>query len=133
MSVIHEYEGEDWIFAKGGAGGFKTLVKWKVEEGKVVPIADGDFDYAAAANKDMASKAMRVIALCARKVTPDDDITDMESMENDLIFLGMVGIMDPPRAEVYDAILRCQSPCNSLFLSFCDIVLNKFYVYLYVI
>ena len=108
MSVIHEYEGEDWIFAKGGAGGFKTLVKWKVEEGKVVPIAEGDFDYAAAANKDMASKAMRVIALCARKVTPEDDITDMESMENNLIFLGMVGIMDPPRAEVYDAILRCQ-------------------------
>ena len=108
MSVIHEYEGEDWIFAKGGAGGFKTLVKWKVEDGKVVPIAEGDFDYAAAANKDMAGKAMRVIALCARKVTPEDDITDMESMENDLIFLGMVGIMDPPRAEVYDAILRCQ-------------------------
>ena len=108
MSVIHEYEGEDWIFAKGGAGGFKTLVKWKVEEGKVVPIAEGDFDYAAAANKDMAGKAMRVIALCARKVTSEDDITDMESMENDLIFLGMVGIMDPPRAEVYDAILRCQ-------------------------
>ena len=51
---------------------------------------------------------MRVIALCARKVTPDDDITDMESMENDLIFLGMVGIIDPPRAEVYDAIQRCQ-------------------------
>ena len=108
MSVIHEYEGEDWIFAKGGAGGFRTLVKWKVEGGKVVPIAEGDFEYAAAANKDMAGKAMRVIALCARKVTPDDDITDMESMENDLIFLGMVGIMDPPRAEVYDAILRCQ-------------------------
>ena len=43
-----------------------------------------------------------------RKVTEDDDITDMTSMEDNLIFLGMVGIMDPPRAEVYDAILRCQ-------------------------
>ena len=38
MSVIHEYEGEDWIFAKGGAGGFKTLVKWKVQNGEIVPI-----------------------------------------------------------------------------------------------
>jgi Ca2+-transporting ATPase len=56
----------------------------------------------------MAGKAMRVIALCARKVTADDDITNMESMEDNLIFLGMVGIMDPPRAEVYDAIARCQ-------------------------
>ena len=108
MSVIHEYEGEDWIFAKGGAGGFKELVKWKVSNGTIVSIEDGDFEFASDVNREMASKAMRVIALCARKVKPEDDITDMESMENDLIFLGMVGIMDPPRAEVYDAILRCQ-------------------------
>ena len=108
MSVIHEYEGEDWIFAKGGAGGFKELVKWKVSNGTIVSIEDGDFEFASTVNREMASKAMRVIALCARKVKPEDDITDMESMENDLIFLGMVGIMDPPRAEVYDAILRCQ-------------------------
>ena len=97
MSVIHEYEGEDWIFAKGGAGGFRKLVKWKVRDGEVVPIEDGDFEYASEANRLMASKAMRVIALCARKVEPDDDITDMVSMEDNLIFLGMVGIMDPPR------------------------------------
>ncbi len=108
MSVIHEYEGEDWIFSKGGAGGFKELVKWKVNNGQIVPIEDGDFEYAAESNRSMASKAMRVIALCARKVQADEDITDMESMENNLIFLGMVGIMDPPRAEVYDAIDRCQ-------------------------
>ena len=108
MSVVHEYEGEDWIFSKGGAGGFKKLVKWKVRDGEVVPIEDGDFEYASEANRLMASKAMRVIALCARKVEPDDDITDMVSMEDNLIFLGMVGIMDPPRAEVYDAIQRCQ-------------------------
>lgn len=108
MSVIHEYEGEDWIFSKGGAGGYKKLVKWKVSNGEIVPIEPGDFDTASDANKDMASKAMRVIALCARKVEYGEDITNMETMEDNLIFLGMVGIMDPPRAEVYDAILRCQ-------------------------
>lgn len=108
MSVIHEYEGEDWIFSKGGAGGYKKLVKWKVSNGEIVPIEPGDFDTASDANKDMASKAMRVIALCARKVEDGEDITNMETMEDNLIFLGMVGIMDPPRAEVYDAILRCQ-------------------------
>ena len=108
MSVIHEYEGEDWIFSKGGAGGFKELVKWKVKNGKIVPIEEGDFDTAALANKEMASKAMRVIALCARKVTEEDNLEDMITMEDNLIFLGMVGIMDPPRAEVYDAIERCQ-------------------------
>ncbi len=108
MSVIHEYEGEDWIFSKGGAGGYKSLVNWKITNGEMIPIEDSDFAIATEANKDMASKAMRVIALCARRVKEGDDITDMDSMEDDFIFLGMVGIMDPPRAEVYDAILRCQ-------------------------
>jgi len=108
MSVIHDYEGEKWVFSKGGAGGYKKLVKWKVVNNEIVPIEEGDFEDASLANKDMASKAMRVIALCARRVKEGEDIADMEAMENDLIFLGMVGIMDPPRAEVYDAILRCQ-------------------------
>jgi Ca2+-transporting ATPase len=108
MSVIHEYEGEDWIFSKGGAGGYKKLVKWKISDGEIVPIEDGDISEATHANTQMASRAMRVIALCARRVTDDDDLTNMEMMENDFIFLGMVGINDPPRAEVYDAILRCQ-------------------------
>jgi Ca2+-transporting ATPase len=108
MSVIHDYEGEQWVFSKGGAGGYKKLVKWKVVNNEIVPIEEGDFEDASLVNKDMASKAMRVIALCARRVKEDEDIADMDAMENDLIFLGMVGIMDPPRAEVYDAILRCQ-------------------------
>ena len=108
MSVIHEYEGDQWVFSKGGAGGFKQLVKWKVVNGVIVPIEQGDFQHASDANNDMASKAMRVIALCARKVESGEDTTDMTTMEDNLIFLGMVGIMDPPRAEVYDAIARCQ-------------------------
>lgn len=109
MSVVHEYEGDTWVFSKGGAGGYKTLVKSKVVDGKIVPIEESDFTAAAQANKDMAGKAMRVIALCARKLEPDEDYTDMAKMEDNLIFLGMVGIIDPPRAEVYDAIMRCQA------------------------
>ena len=81
----------------------------KVVDGKIVPIEESDFTAAAQANKDMAGKAMRVIALCARKLEPDEDYTDMAKMEDNLIFLGMVGIIDPPRAEVYDAIMRCQA------------------------
>ena len=108
MSVIHEYEGEMWIFSKGGAGGYRELVKSKILNGEIVPIESEDFEYAANSNKEMASKAMRVIALCARKIEPGEDIKDMENMEDNLIFLGMVGIIDPPRSEVYGAIKKCQ-------------------------
>ena len=51
---------------------------------------------------------MRVLALAARKLGPEEDITDITSVEKNLIFLGLVGIMDPPRPEVKEAIRICQ-------------------------
>lgn len=108
MSVIHEYEGEKWIFSKGGAGGFIDLVDWKIKDDEIVPIEESDFNIAESANKEMASKAMRVLALCARRLDDGEDIYNVEKIESGLIFLGLVGIMDPPRPEVKDAIAICQ-------------------------
>ncbi len=108
MSVLHEYEGERWVFSKGGAGGYIDLVDWKVSGDEIVPIEPEDFDTAAEANRDMAGKAMRVLALCARKLDDEEDMYDMEKIESGLIFLGLIGIMDPPRPEVKEAIEICQ-------------------------
>ena len=108
MSVIHEYEGEKWVFSKGGAGGYIDLVEWKVSGDEIVPIDQSDFKRAEDANRDMAGKAMRVLALCARRLDDDEDMYDMEKIESGLIFLGLIGIMDPPRPEVKDAIDVCQ-------------------------
>ena len=108
MSVIHEYEGEKWVFSKGGAGGYINLVDWKVSGDEIVPIDENDFKRAEDANRDMAGKAMRVLALCARRLDDEEDMYDMEKIESGLIFLGLIGIMDPPRPEVKDAIAICQ-------------------------
>ncbi len=108
MSVIHEYEGEKWVFSKGGAGGYIDLVEWKVSGDEIVPIDENDFKRAEDANRDMAGKAMRVLALCARRLDDEEDMYDMEKIESGLIFLGLIGIMDPPRPEVKDAIEICQ-------------------------
>ena len=108
MSVIHEYEGEKWVFSKGGAGGYIHLVDWKVSGDEIVPIDENDFKRAQDANRDMAGKAMRVLALCARRLDDEEDMFNMEKIESGLIFLGLIGIMDPPRPEVKDAIAICQ-------------------------
>ncbi|MBP77662.1 MAG: metal-transporting ATPase [Deltaproteobacteria bacterium] len=108
MSVIHEYEGERWVFSKGGAGGYLPITDWKILNGEIVPIQQEDIEKAALANKEMASQAMRVLALCARRLDEDEDIYDVDTVETGFIFLGLVGIMDPPRAEVKDAIAICQ-------------------------
>jgi len=108
MSVIHEYEGERWVFAKGAAGGFVPITKHRYLDGKLVEISEEDLKAASLRNKEMGSQSMRVIALAARKLEENEDITDISVVENNMIFLGLVGIMDPPRPEVKEAIRICQ-------------------------
>lgn len=108
MSVVHEYEGAQWVFAKGSAGGFKSMATSKIVDNTVVPLTEEDKKQISSMNKEMGSQAMRIIALFARKVEDGEDITDINAMESNLIFLGLVGIMDPPRPEVKAAIETCQ-------------------------
>ena len=108
MSVVHDYEGERWVFSKGAAGGFVPITTHRYLDGELVEISDEDLKEASSRNEEMGSHSMRVIALAARKLGADEDFTDITVVENNMIFLGLVGIMDPPRPEVKDAIRICQ-------------------------
>ena len=108
MSVVHEYEGEQWVFSKGSAGGYQSLATSKVVDNAIVPLTDEDRQKIVDMNHDMGSQAMRVIALFARKVNEGESIEDLQQIESDLTFLGLIGIMDPPRPEVKAAIETCQ-------------------------
>ena len=109
MSVVHEYEGEQWVFSKGSAGGYQSLATSKVVDNAIVPLTDEDRQKIVDMNHDMGSQAMRVIALFARKVNEGESIEDLQQIESDLTFLGLIGIMDPPRPEVKAAIETCQT------------------------
>lgn len=65
------------------------------EEDKVRVLAEAD---------RMSSRALRVLAICRRVRVG----TDPESAERELTFLGLVGMMDPPRAGVREAVLTCR-------------------------
>ena len=108
MSVVHTYEGDKWLFLKGAAGGFRKLVTRVFRDGELREIEKQDFLDAEKINDEMAGNAMRVLGLAAKKLEPGADYTNLEEIEKDLIFLGLVGIIDPPRPEVKDAISICQ-------------------------
>lgn len=59
-------------------------------------------------NDFLAGKALRNIAIAEREVKRTEDIEQMALIENDLTFMGLFGIIDPPRAEVKQAIDECQ-------------------------
>ena len=108
MSVVHEYEGERWIFSKGSSGGYADLATSKILDNEIVPLTDADRQRIVDLNHEMGSQAMRVIALYARKVEDGENIEDIARVESNLAFLGLIGIMDPPRPEVKAAIETCQ-------------------------
>ena len=58
-------------------------------------------------NNEMAANGLRVLALAYKKIDSNDFNEDY--VENELTFIGLVGMMDPPRTEVIDAISKCKS------------------------
>ena len=108
MSVLHEYQGNRWVFSKGSVEGYHELMTSKIVNNEVVPLTDDDRASIRQMNQSMGGKAMRVIGLFARPFGKDEDTNDVKTVESNLAFLGLIGIMDPPRPEVKDAIATCQ-------------------------
>ena len=78
-----------------------------VVDNKSLSLSDDMRNRILAANDDMATRGLRVLAL-AYKDLKDNDLSK-EDVEKNLLFLGLVGMMDPPRKEVIDSIAQCKS------------------------
>jgi len=77
----------------------------KILDGENIrPITQDDIKTISEANKGMAKKALRVLAV-AIKI---DNIDKLETLEQDMIFVGLVGMIDPPRPEVKEAVRVCR-------------------------
>src|SRR5690554_824563 len=61
------------------------------------------------ANARMAHRALRVLALAGRRLDADDDVPHGQGAEQDLDFLGLVGMIDPPREQVPKTVAECTS------------------------
>lgn len=60
------------------------------------------------ANREMATQALRVLAIGCRSLDAIPEVISPETVETGLVFLGMVGMIDPPREEARDAVRRCR-------------------------
>lgn len=74
--------------------------------GRVEPLTDARRGEIMAANAEMAGRALRVLALADRDLP---DPTDDGSDEADLVFAGLVGMIDPPREEAREAVKKCRA------------------------
>ncbi len=104
MSVVVKENGKEMCYVKGAPERLIGKCKYILLNNSVVP-----FDYTL---KNKVSKVIEEMSLkalrCIGAAYKDSGITKNESLERDLIFLGIAGIIDPPRKEVKDSILKCR-------------------------
>jgi Ca2+-transporting ATPase len=77
-------------------------------DGKEVEMTDERRDEILSANKAMADKALRVLAVATVKHENEPDSYEPEALENEMTFIGLVGMIDPVREEVKPAIEECR-------------------------
>ena len=108
MSTIHENGGKFIQYTKGGPDVVLARCKYYLENGEIKPMTDGKVAEIMAANKAMADKALRVLAAAERVWDEKPADNSPENLEQDLVFLGLTGMIDPVRPEVKAAIEECR-------------------------
>ena len=110
MSTVHKAEDGSLVqFTKGAPDELLKRCTKALVGGKVVDMTDDIKAQALAANKAMADKALRVLAAAKKDLTSEPAAYEPAAVECDLIFIGLVGMIDPVRPEVKAAIDECRT------------------------
>ena len=107
MSTVHKTENGFIQFTKGAPDVIIRKCDFYLENGKMVPMTKEYEEKILAANKEMADKALRVLACAERLWDEQPKDFEPEDIEEKLCFTGLAGMIDPVRPEVKDAIVEC--------------------------
>lgn len=110
MSTIHTTpEGGYVQFTKGAPDVLLSRCDRIYDGGQIRNLTDNDRMTILNANRAFADKALRVLAGAMKKLDSIPSDQSPQSLEHDLVFLGLTGMIDPVRPEVKDAIRQCRS------------------------
>jgi potassium/sodium efflux P-type ATPase len=115
MTVVVHWQGSElWsspsphlAFTKGAPLEVLKHCHWILRDGKPQELTHDDWDEVVRANDDLARQGFRVLGLAARQ--GGQELLDLKAqdLEQDLIFIGLVAMFDPPRDEVPKAVAQC--------------------------
>ena len=109
MTTVHDENGKLVQFTKGAPDVILSRCTKILKNGKIAPMTEEDRKAILTANKQMADKALRVLAAAKKDLEKEPSVYESEAVENDLCFVGLVGMIDPVRPEVKPAIDECRS------------------------
>ena len=104
-SVVYDTADGPVLYCKGAPEAVLPLCRQILDEGRSVPLDAALRDTIIGAQEAMAEKGLRILAFAMRQPAVDGV---GEALEQDLVFLGLVGLEDPPRREVPEAVRKCR-------------------------
>lgn len=108
MSVIVEHQGGRLVCAKGAPDVLMEQCSYILWDGKLVPFTPSLRQKVLDMNETFAGGALRVLGLAYRDLKAGETVESAAEAERNMVFIGLAGMIDPPRSEVRDAIYQCR-------------------------
>lgn len=107
MTTVHKAGSSFIQYTKGAPDVVLSRCTHYWENGRAIAMTDAKRQQIIKANKEMADKALRVLALACKIHSEPPAVYESKALEKDLVFVGLTGMIDPVRPEVKAAIEKC--------------------------
>ena len=107
MSTVHKTDGEIIQYTKGAPDELLARCTHMLYYGKVIELSDEIRAKILSKNTEFASQALRVLACAYKMHSAAPEVYTSEALENNMVFIGLVGMIDPVRPEVTAAVNEC--------------------------
>ncbi|MGF7117814.1 calcium-transporting P-type ATPase, PMR1-type [Methanobacterium oryzae] len=111
MTTVNDFGKDNYVLVKGAPEIVLGRCMWIERDERIQKLTKNDRQIILNDLKDMTGKALRVLALAYKKLPHEEskfDEIDKDKLEENLIFVGLVGMMDPPRKEAQEAVKTCK-------------------------
>ncbi|QJW48762.1 HAD-IC family P-type ATPase [bacterium BFN5] len=107
MTTIHQTDQAYLAFTKGAPDILISRCTAIMTANQIQPLDAAQIAKFQKINHDLAAQALRVLAVAYRRFSEIPDQASPDQIENDLVLIGLVGMIDPPRSEARDAVRVC--------------------------
>ena len=107
MTTVNLIDDENIMFTKGAPDVIFKRCKYALKYDEVIEISDEILDEYKKINENFSNRALRVLAFAYKNVA--DEFKPSLDNENNLILIGLMAMIDPPREEVFDAVKEAKS------------------------
>ena len=107
MTTVNSIDGQNIMFTKGAPDVIFSRCKYAIKYDEILEMSDEILDEYKKVNENFSNRALRVLAFAYKKVS--DEFEPTLDDENDLILIGLMAMIDPPREEVFKAVEEAKS------------------------